>query len=442
MAYNSVQIALYGLLGATVADQLGGPWWAWALTAWALVALIGVRGLTLGAPVIAAVLTVELGMIALFDLVAFTHPAHSDLGAWVAPWRPDLLATGGVGGVLALGVAAFLGFETSAAFGEEARTHRSVTRATMSSLGFLGTFYAISAWALVVAVGPDHIAATAADPGSGIPFSILATDLGEVTGPIAAAAGVVLLIGSILSAMLAFHQVVARYLYALGREHVLPAALAVISTPRAAPRRDRPDRPRQAPAGSRDTAGGARRSGVPIAGSITQSALALAVIALAALSGADPIATVFTGLATLSALGLLTLMTATCLGVIRFYQSTGGHRGRPTLAAIATPAAWSRPPGHHTAAAPPGPNRPPWWMRAGAPGLGALVLAAALTVTVASLSGITAVLLSALIVATAAVGAWRARWLRRNHRAAYALLGNGQPPPLAVRDPAVADLPL
>ena len=143
LSYNSVQIALYGLLGATAAGQLGGPWWAWALLAWAAVAAIGYRGVTLGAPVVAIVLALELGMIALFDVTALTHPAHTDIGAWLAPWRPDLLAVDGVGGVLAFGVAAFLGFETTAAFGEEARTEHSVGRATGTCLAFLGIFYGI-----------------------------------------------------------------------------------------------------------------------------------------------------------------------------------------------------------------------------------------------------------------------------------------------------------
>ena len=230
LAYNAVQLALYGLLGATAAGRFGGPWWAWALLAWAVVAVIGMRGLNLGAPVITAVLACELTMIVVVDVVGLTHPAHTDAGSWWAPWRPDLLATAGVGGLIAFGVAGFLGFETTAAYAEEARTPSSVPRATTASLVFLGIFYAISAWVPAVAVGPDRIAAVAADPGSGIPFSLLATHLGPL-GPDAAAAGIALLVMSVLGAMIALHQVVARYLYALGREHVLPARLATISTP-------------------------------------------------------------------------------------------------------------------------------------------------------------------------------------------------------------------
>ena len=170
LSYNCVQIGLYGLLGATLAGQLGGPWWGWALAAWTVVAVIGYRGVTLGAPVVAVVLTLELGMIVLFDVVALTHPAQAEAGAWLQPWSPDLLAVDGVGGVLAFGVAAFLGFETTAAFGEEVRSDRSVGRATGLCLAFLGIFYGISAWALAVAVGPDHIVDAARDPGSGIPL--------------------------------------------------------------------------------------------------------------------------------------------------------------------------------------------------------------------------------------------------------------------------------
>ena len=357
----------------------------------------------------------------------------------MAPWRPDLLATGGIGGVIALTIAGYLGFETTAAFSEEARTQRSVGRATLAGLVFMGGFYALSAWALAVAVGPDRIVAVARDPHSGIPFSLLATHLGPA-GPAATAAGLTLLAGSVLGAMIALHQVVARYLHALGREHVLPAALAALG-------------------GRHPGAGGTRRAGVPTAGSAAQSALALAAIVAAALTGVDPFG-LFTALATLAALGLLALMATTCLAVIGYYRPRGGHQrgGRPhTLGAPgdigggAWPPPLARPHQHPT----PGPERrgavdgPGWWVRAGAPGLGALALTAALALTLANLAdaladptGVLPVLLPALIAATALAGAYRARWLRRRYRLIWNGIGHGQPPPFAVRDPAIADLEL
>ena len=47
--------------------------------------------------------------------------------------------------------------------------------------------------------------------------------------------------------------------------------------------------------------------------------------------------------------------------------------------------------------------------------------------TLADPSGTAPVLLPAVIVAAALAGARRARWLRRHRRAAYAVLGHGQP---------------
>ncbi len=404
LSYNAVQLALYGLLGATAAGQFGGPWWMWAALAWICVGVVGIRGLTLGALVIGAVLACELGMIVLFDIAALTHPAIGMTPAdWVTPWRPDVLVSSGVGGVIAFGVAGFLGFETTAAYAEEARTGRSIGRATAASLGFLGIFYAISAWALAVGVGPARIVAVAQDPASGIPFSILSADLG-LFGPPIAAAGLALLALSVLGAMIALHQAVARYVYALAREHVLPARLAEITPPGNGQR--------------------FRRAGVPTAASAVQSIFAIVAIVIAAMIGVDPVATMFNGLATLGALGLLTLMTATCIAVLAYYRFRGaGHSGTG------------------------GPV--PLWVRAVAPTLGAVSLGIALAVTIGNLgptladpSGTAPILLPILIIVTGLAGAARARWLRRHHPAAYAAIGHGQPLPLAVRDNAVADLEL
>ena len=326
----------------------------WALVAWAVVAVIGYRGVTLGAPVVAAVLVLELGMIVLFDVTSFTHPAHTDIGAWLAPWRPDLLAVDGVGGVLAFGVAAFLGFETTAAFGEEARTEHSVGRATGTCLAFLGVFYAISAWALVVAVGPDHIVDDRPRPELRHPVlrpghrprsarAVHGGRRGHAVGGLGARRDDRLAPGR-------------RPLPLRARARARPPrALAFISSPHdtfrgaahrivpgAAARHSRaawPDTPQRRRRG--------RPGGVPTAGSAAQSALALTAILVAALLGLDPIATFFTAFGHLAALGLLTLMTGTCRAVIAYYRPRGGHRATPPHPGA--PGDLAGPTGHHRA---------------------------------------------------------------------------------------------
>ena len=77
-----------------------------------------------------------------------------------------------------------------------------------------------------------------------------------------------LFLTSVFAALLSFHNGVARYLFALGRERVLPAALSRVST----------------------------RSGGPVAGSLAQTPLAVVVLAIFALAGADPVLELFTWL--------------------------------------------------------------------------------------------------------------------------------------------------
>ena len=395
LAYNAIQISLYGLLGGTAAALLGGPWWSWALAAWALVAALGVRHIHLSARVIGAVLAVELALILALDIVSFTHPAEpGGPGGVLTPLSPDQLLVDGVGGVFALGVAAFVGFESITAFGEETRNPRSVATALATTLAFLGLLYTASSWALAVAVGPGRVArVTRSSPD--IPFTILATHL----GPTVAAAGLVLLAFSIIGAMISFHSVVARYVFALGREGILPRGY-----------------------GTRID----RRAGVPLGGSTTQSGLALATIIGFALAGTEPIGVMFTWLSTLAAIGITALMIATSIAVIVLHRPTNHHRhradGRPT-----------------NQAARPGP-----WTRVVAPATAALALSAVLVITVISLGSTVGEataswLLPATLTATAAAGACRAAWLHHHKPDTWRRIGRGQPKPLAVLDGALAE---
>lgn len=203
LSYNAVQIGLYGLFGATSVAQTAGlpllaalPWWSWAGLAWLVVTVLGVFHVQLSARIVGAVLCVELTVIVLFDVVGLGEPAapgpgSTSMGAVTAPLRIDLLTGSGLGGVLALGVAAFIGFETVAAFREEVRHPASIRPALTGTVAFLGVFYAMTAWALAAATGPDRIVDATRDPATGpdLPFTLLADRL----GPAAAVAGRTLL---------------------------------------------------------------------------------------------------------------------------------------------------------------------------------------------------------------------------------------------------------
>jgi len=232
----------------------------------------------------------EVAAVLIFDLGAFTHPAGGAVS--LAGLDPGRLFTAGVGGVFAFTIAAFTGFEGSPDYAEETRdAARTVRRSTFVTVAVTGGLYAVSAWALSVRVGPAAIVATAQDPTSGIPFSLIAADFGPA-GPALATIANLLLLTSLLAGLLSFHNVVARYGFAAGRDGILPGWLARIG----------------------------RRSAAPVAGSLAQSVLGLAVIVVFAVGGLDPVTALFTWLSYLSAVGVLVLMIGTCVAVVGFFR--------------------------------------------------------------------------------------------------------------------------
>jgi amino acid transporter len=385
VAYNCIQISLYGLLGASISGLIGGAWWVWAYLALAVVAALGVLHIDLNAKVLAVLLVAEIGVILLFDLAGLSSPAD---GLSLGPLLPSNLLVNGIGGVFALGIAAFIGYESGAFYGEEARSAQAVARASFSALAFVGVFYAVSSWAMAEALGTQTVGSgadaapgvvsAARDPGSGIPFSVLQ----EHYGPLVSSLAQFLLVTSVLAAMISFHNSVARYVFAMARERVLPVAL-----------------------------GGVRagvRGGAPIGGSLVQTAIAFVVVSGFLAAGADPFTSLFTWLSTAAAVGVLVLMVAGSLAVIGFF-----HRNARAYESA--------------------------WQRAIAPVLGAVALLAVLVVTVANVNSLLGVapgsvltwILPGIVVLAAVVGVVWGLVLRARP-AVWRGIGVGEPEPLAV----------
>jgi amino acid transporter len=292
LSYNAIQIGLYGLFGVSLGDFVAAklgvdlPWWVWALAALVVVGALGVARVDLNARVLAVFLTLECIAVVIYDIGAFTHPASGAVST--AALQPSQLFEPGIGAVFAFGVAAFIGFESGALYSEECvEPRRTVARATYTAVAFTGLFYALSSWAMTVTVGPENLQAAATQAGPGLVFNAIA----EHSSPLVADLANVLFLTSVFAALLSFHNGVARYFFALGRERVLPTMLGKVGA----------------------------RSGGPLAGSFAQSTIALIVVVIFALSSADPLLQLFTWLSGLSAVGVITLMTGTSAAVLVFF---------------------------------------------------------------------------------------------------------------------------
>ncbi|MEU7895962.1 APC family permease [Nonomuraea sp. NPDC049152] len=296
-AYNGLQIGLYGLVGAATSPlvaELSGvtvPWWAVALVAWAVVAVLGMLRVDVNSRVLAVLLLGELTVVLLFNAANLLNPASGGLD--LAPLAPQQLFVPGVGALFVFAIASFAGFESSAVFTEESKNPaRTIPVATFLALAILSGLYALSAWSTAVSTGTGQVVARSQGESSALFFNLLGANAG------AAAASIAYIVWStsVIASLIAFHNAIARYVFALGRERALPAVFARTS----------------------------RHSGAPVAGSLAQSGAALVVIVLWAVAGLDPVRQLFVAVGSFGGFGTLTLLVVTSVAVIVYFARRPG----------------------------------------------------------------------------------------------------------------------
>ncbi|GAA2853993.1 APC family permease [Streptosporangium fragile] len=306
-AYNALQISTYGALGVYAADTFANyfhrdvPWYVFALLGLALVAWLGYRGIHTSARILGVLLVLETAVLVV--LAAYVL-AKGGAGGWSAEsFAPGKVLDPANGAMFALVAGAFMGFEATAIFSEEARGGiRTVRRATYIAVGFIAVFYAFITWVIVMAYGADKIGAAAeADPVN----LVVAVFETHVPAPITEVMKV-LLLTSAFAALLALHNAANRYFFAMGREGLLPRALG----------RTHP------------------RTKAPWRAGLLQTALAAAAVVTFAVFGLDPYLGLLLWGSALGFLGIIALWALCCLAVIRFLRRQAPEAGlfRTTIA--------------------------------------------------------------------------------------------------------------
>lgn len=291
VAYNAMQVALYGALGASAASyaadnfDLHHPWWVYALGFWLIVVILGLAQVRVSSVLLGVLCACEILILLAVAAKGLLHPAGGHVS--FAALSPSSLRFGPtLGALIAIAVLAFVGFEQAVVYTEEARDRRrTVPRATFLALGGLAVVYTVASWAMDVHYGAATVP-TAQNQSSLMLFAMAPGLLGSL--------GRTLFLTALFAAALAFHNAVWRYAFALGREHVLPARLAKTT------------------------------AGIPRASSVAQSLLALAVIFLAVLFHWDPMGQLFYWAGTAGGYGVLLLLATTSLAVIAYFARTPG----------------------------------------------------------------------------------------------------------------------
>ena len=298
---------------------------------------------------------------------------------------PDKLFGAGVGSVFAFGIAAFVGYEMAPVFGEEARSHRTVTRATFGALAFLGLFYAAGSWAIATVEGADQVLSPDI-LGLNLPFSVIKAHYGNALYFVS----LLLFLTSMFASMLSFHNAIGRYVFGLSRDGVLPAALSRVGYQRRPGRRA--DRRLLLQSAHRADRGPRLRA-----------------------HRADPSPPVHLA-GHHRSLGVMLLMLVTSLAVIGFFRRGGGAQENA-------------------------------WQRFIAPALGGVGLVVILVTTVAKLGDVTGtgpgstitLVLPGIVAITVGIGAIWGLMLRARPDV-YRRIGTGEPEPLAVLEHDLSDL--
>jgi amino acid transporter len=373
IAYNTVTIGLVGAFGyfAALIGGLHGihwSWMVWAAGATALMAVLGYRQIDISIRMMAVLMLCEVGILVLLDLAIVVHKGAAAFPA--TSFAPHTFLASGLGVALMFASISFIGYESAAQYGEEARDpRRSVPMATYLSVLIIAVFYTLTSWTAVGEIGAGSVRDTAGQQLGQLFFGLSTDRLGSF----ATTSMQVLLCTSLFAAMLALHNAANRYMYVLGREHVLPGTLGAVHP----------------------------RHGSPHRASVTQTALCVVVVSAFAAAGLDPYTSLSTSMVGLGTLGIVALQAMAALSVLGFFR---------------------RHPDRH------------WWRTGLAPllGLAGLVVTVVLLVKNFSLvTGTTSTVINLLpwvIVLTAVGGFGYAFWMRSARPQRYASLADVDAP--------------
>ncbi|MFN4154348.1 MAG: APC family permease [Paracoccaceae bacterium] len=310
MTYTAVQCAVYALFGVFFSGTMAGfgvdlPWFVWSLLALVLVHLAGQRNIAFSGRILGVVMVAEVLILLLLNIAIIAQGGGPE-GMSASSFAPSVVFTPGLAVALVFVVGSFIGFESTAIFGEEAKDpDRTIPRATFVAVGLITVFYAFSTWAIVQFYGPSNIQAAAAAEGGLESLYFVAAE--QALGGWSVTLMNMLLLLSLFACVLSFHNTLNRYFFALGREGLLPHSLGQVHA----------------------------KHGSPARAGVAQSLTAAALLIAFTLGGADPYTVVFSWMSGLAVLGILAVQIMVSVAIILYFQRTHGHDHSPLVTLVA-----------------------------------------------------------------------------------------------------------
>lgn len=315
MAYIVFEASLIGIFAFFFKNFLSSQfnmeihWILPALLMLVLNAILTYFDVNLTAKVLGVFLVTEIVMLSLGAFAVLAQGGGPDgfaVGEILNPigaFTPAAIAGASAGLGLFFAFWSWVGFESTAMYGEESKDpKRIIPRATLLSVFGVGIFYVFVSWMAIAGTGPKQSIdlAQSADTASEIFFGPVRSTYGEWAITLF---NILLVTGSFACGM-AFHNCASRYLYALGREG--------LST------------------GLQKTLGATHhKHGSPHIASFVQSGITLVLILAFFFAGMDPYVHMYTLLAILGTMAILIVQSLCAFSVIAYFHF---HKNHPSSA--------------------------------------------------------------------------------------------------------------
>lgn len=304
VTYMTMEAGLIGIFAAFTDQALNSqfgvdlPWELYAAICLVVIAVLSHFDISVAAKVLGVVLVAEvfmLGLSAVASLINAPDGLHFDALSPVSALSTNGVAGGVVGLGLLMAFWSWVGFESTAIYGEESKDpKRIVPKATLIAVIGIGVFYTFVSWGVIAGNGPDAAVALAS---SDDPFQLIYTPAREYLGPWAVTIFEWLVLGGSFACALAIHNSAARYLFAFGRDRLLWHRLG----------------------------GAHHRHASPWVASLTQSGVAAVLLAICSLTDSDPYADLFVVVAILATLLLLIVQIMSSISTIVYFHVKKQH---------------------------------------------------------------------------------------------------------------------
>ncbi|MEX1653539.1 APC family permease [Streptomyces pseudovenezuelae] len=298
-AYVVFEPALIGIFSTfatqTLKDQTGVhvPWWAFAVLMLAVNATGTWFGVSVAEKLLVVLLATEVTVLAAMAVSVAFHGGGPD-GFGLDPVNPVNAFKGTSAGLgLFFAFWSWVGFESTAMYGEESRNPKKIIpKATMISVLGVGVFYVFVSWMAISGTGESNAVKVATDN----PLALFFGPTEQYVGHWAVDVMQWLMITGSLACGMAFHNCAARYMYALGREGVLPVLKNTVG-------RTHP------------------RHGSPHIAGLVQTVITAVLLAAFWIAGKDPYTGTYVLLAILGTMAILVVQAVCSFAVLAYFRT-------------------------------------------------------------------------------------------------------------------------